>query len=82
MTIRTLTDTLRTIAYGGADAFYKGQIAERVAAFTQERGGWLTTEDLAEHAPSWEEPISASYRGVWMSGSVRRTTRASMCCWD
>ena len=64
MTIRTLADTLRTIAYGGADAFYKGQIAERIAAFTQERGGWLTTEDMAEHAPSWEEPISANYRGV------------------
>ena len=67
MKIRTLADTLRTIAYGGADAFYKGQIAERIAAFVQERGGWLTTEDLAEHAPSWEEPISTRYRGmdVW-----------------
>ena len=64
MTIRTLADTLRTIAYGGADAFYRGQIAERIGAFVQERGGWLTTEDLAEHAPSWEEPISTSYRGV------------------
>ena len=64
MTIRTLADTLRTIAYGGADAFYRGQIAERIAAFVQERGGWLTTEDLAGHAPSWEEPISTSYRGV------------------
>lgn len=64
MKIRTLADTLRAIAYGGAGAFYKGQIAERIAAFVQERGGWLTTEDMAEHAPSWEEPISASYRGV------------------
>ncbi len=64
MTIRTLADTLRTIAYGGADAFYRGHIAERIGAFVQERGGWLTTEDLAEHAPSWEEPISTSYRDV------------------
>jgi gamma-glutamyltranspeptidase/glutathione hydrolase len=64
MTIRTLADTLRSIAYGGADAFYKGRIAERIAAFVQERGGWLTTEDMAEHAPSWEEPISTRYRGV------------------
>ena len=64
MKIRTLSDTLSTIAYGGAEAFYKGQIAERIAAFVQERGGWLTTEDMAEHAPSWEEPISTNYRGV------------------
>ena len=60
----TLADTLRTIAYGGADAFYKGQIAERVASFVRERGGWLTTDDFAEHVPTWEEPITTKYRGV------------------
>ena len=64
MTMRTLADTLRTIAYGGKDAFYKGRIAEQIAAFVQERGGWLTTEDMAEHEPTWEEPISTDYRGV------------------
>ena len=64
MTMRTLADTLRTIAYGGKDAFYRGRIAEQIADFVQERGGWLTTEDLAEHEPTWEEPISTDYRGV------------------
>ena len=64
MTMRTLADTLRTIAYGGKDAFYKGRVAEQIAAFVQERGGWLTTEDLAEHESTWEEPISTDYRGV------------------
>ena len=64
MTMRTLAATLRTIAYGGTDAFYRGRIAEQIAAFVQERGGWLTTEDLADHESTWEEPISTDYRGV------------------
>ena len=64
MTMPALGETLRTIAYGEADAFYKGRIAERIAAFAQERGGWLTTEDMAGHKATWEKPISANYRGV------------------
>lgn len=64
MTMPELAGTLRTIAYGGPDAFYRGQIAERMTSFVQERGGWLAAEDLAEHAPTWEEPITTNYRGV------------------
>ena len=64
MSMPSLADSLRTIAYGGADAFYKGQIAERIAAFVQERGGWLTTDDMAKHEATWEEPITTNYRGV------------------
>ena len=64
MSMPSLADSLRTIAYGGADAFYKGQIAERIAAFVQERGGWLTTDDMAEHEATWEAPITTNYRGV------------------
>ena len=64
MAVPALADTLRTIAYGGADAFYKGRIAERIASFLQERGGWLTTQDMEAHLPTWEEPISTNYRSV------------------
>ena len=64
MKMPTLANSLRTIAYGGSEAYYRGEIAERIAAFVQERGGWLTTEDMAEHEPTWEEPIATNYRGV------------------
>ena len=64
MSIPTLANTLRTIAYGGANAFYNGMLAERIASFTQERGGWLSTDDMAAHAPTWETPITTNYRGV------------------
>jgi gamma-glutamyltranspeptidase/glutathione hydrolase len=60
----TLARTLRAIAEGGCEAFYHGPIAEKMASFVQEHGGWLTTEDLAAHTSDWDEPITADYRGV------------------
>ena len=64
MRVPTLGRTLRTIAEGGSEAFYHGEIARKMAAFVQEQGGWLSTEDLAGHTSDWEEPISTDYRGV------------------
>ncbi|MDA1128999.1 MAG: gamma-glutamyltransferase [Chloroflexi bacterium] len=60
----TLASTLRAIAEGGSDAFYKGSIAEKTSAFVQEHGGWLSVEDMAADASDWDEPISVDYRGV------------------
>ena len=64
MRLPTLATTLRAIAEGGCEAFYHGPIAEKMASFVQEHGGWLTTEDLASHTSDWDEPITADYRGV------------------
>ena len=64
MTIPTLGRTLRTISEGGSEAFYKGEIAGKIAAFVQEQGGWLSNEDLEIHSSDWDEPISTDYRGV------------------
>lgn len=51
----------------GADAFYQGEIAERIAAYSKKRGGVLTLKDLNDHSPTWVEPVSTTYRGyhVW-----------------
>ena len=64
MRLPTLARTLRAIAEGGANAFYEGDIGAKMANFVQEQGGWLATEDLANHTSNWEEPISTDYRGV------------------
>ncbi len=64
MTIPTLGNTLRAISEGGSQAFYQGEIGEKIAAFVQEQGGWLVKEDLASHRSDWDEPISTDYRGV------------------
>lgn len=59
--------TLRLIAETGADAFYRGEIAERIADFAARTGGFLSADDLARHTSDWVEPITTSYRGydVW-----------------
>lgn len=58
-----LARTLRLIAESGADAFYKGPIADSIAAEMQRNGGLLTKEDLARYKPVWRQPIHSSYRG-------------------
>jgi gamma-glutamyltranspeptidase/glutathione hydrolase len=62
-----LAGTLRKIAEGGRDAFYEGEVAERIESFVTRAGGYLSREDLAAHRTDWVEPVSSSYRGfeVW-----------------
>jgi gamma-glutamyltranspeptidase / glutathione hydrolase len=59
-----LAGVLRAIAAGGPDAFYRGDIAARIAAAARAAGSAMTADDLATHRSTWENPISAAYRGV------------------
>ncbi|MFN8499869.1 MAG: gamma-glutamyltransferase family protein, partial [Anaerolineae bacterium] len=59
-----LARSLRAIAEGGRDAYYRGPIARAIAETVQAAGGVLTEQDLAANAPTWDEPISVDYRGV------------------
>jgi gamma-glutamyltranspeptidase/glutathione hydrolase len=63
----TLGRTFRAVADGGADAFYRGEIAGCVAETVQTAGGVMAIEDLAAHRATWETPISVDYHGarVW-----------------
>ena len=58
-----LARTLRTIADGGRDAFYKGPIAKSIVDYMKDNGGFITMEDLAATRADWVEPISTNYRG-------------------
>jgi gamma-glutamyltranspeptidase/glutathione hydrolase len=58
-----LADTYRKIAGGGRDAFYKGEIAQKIAAYMAAQGGFLTAKDLAAHTSEWVTPVSTNYRG-------------------
>jgi gamma-glutamyltranspeptidase/glutathione hydrolase len=55
------------LAQNGAKAFYSGEIAERIVAFSRKHGGYLSLRDFAEHRGDWVEPVSTDYRGyrVW-----------------
>jgi gamma-glutamyltranspeptidase/glutathione hydrolase len=59
--------TLRLIGDSNAEAFYSGELAEKLAGFVTEAGGFLSTDDLRAYKPEWVDPISVSYRGyeVW-----------------
>ena len=59
-----LAKTFRLVAEGGRDAFYRGEIARAIAAVIQEHGGVMTTDDLARHESTWDEPICTSYREI------------------
>jgi len=57
-----LARTLGLIADGGADEFYRGDLARRIAAAAAAAGSPLRFEDLAEHRAEWVEPIRIPYR--------------------
>lgn len=59
-----LARTLETLARDGRDAFYRGDLAGVIARTVQAAGGFLSTEDLADHRSEWVEPVSTNYRGV------------------
>lgn len=60
--------TLREIAKTKGESFYRGQIAEKIDAFSREYGGFIRKEDLAKHQSEWIDPISTNYKGydVWV----------------
>jgi len=62
-----LAKTLQSIADGGRDAFYKGDIAKTIANYMEKNGGFLSYEDLSSHTGNWVDPVSTNYRGydVW-----------------
>lgn len=59
--------TLEQIAETNAEAFYHGEIAEKIASFAKKTGGFLSAEDLAAHQSEWVDPVSINYHGydIW-----------------
>lgn len=62
-----LAATLEEIARSGADAFYRGDIAQTIAADMQENGGLLSREDLENYQPDINKPLWGQYRNVRVS---------------
>lgn len=47
----------------GRDAFYKGDVARRIAEADSKAGGLITYEDLVQYHGKIEEPTTTNYRG-------------------
>ena len=75
-----LAHTLRLIGEKGRDAFYKGEIADKIDAFMQANGGYLRKADFEKHTSTWVDPVSTNYRGLRRLRACRLTARASRRC--
>ena len=58
-----LARSLRALARGGKDEFYRGALAKRLVDGARALGGQFTEDDFANYDAEWREPISVSYRG-------------------
>ncbi|MDH4064890.1 MAG: gamma-glutamyltransferase, partial [Acidobacteriota bacterium] len=56
-------NTLRAIQTGGADAFYRGDLARKIAADMEANGGIITAADLAQYRAIERVPVRGEYRG-------------------
>ena len=53
---------LKKIAEEGTDYFYRGELAKKMVALINQRGGCFTEEDLADYQPKFREPVRTTYR--------------------
>ena len=62
-----LAHSYRSIAEGGRDAFYEGEIADLILSYSKEVDGLFAIEDFRDHTSTWDDPVSIDYRGytVW-----------------
>lgn len=58
-----LARTLRTIAEAGADGFYRGWVARRIAEEMRKGSGLITEQDLRNYKVIEREPVRGTYRG-------------------
>ena len=55
--------TLQRIAETKGEAFYRGDLAEKIAAFAKQHGAALNLDDMVSHKLDWVDPIGLDYRG-------------------
>ena len=76
-----LGNTFRLLADQGRDAFYRGEIAEKIDTWMKENNGYLRYEDFDNHRSEWVEPVTTNYRGYdvyQIGGNVQGTAVLQM----
>ncbi len=58
-----LAATLKRIKEKGRDGFYKGETAEKLAAFCKQNKGLITKDDLEKYEAVERKPVTGTYRG-------------------
>lgn len=73
VTYPELARSLELIARDGADAFYRGAIADALVAHLRETGGLIAKEDLASYRVHVSAPLTSRYRDLevmWSPGAT------------
>jgi gamma-glutamyltranspeptidase/glutathione hydrolase len=73
-----LAATLRAIGQGGPDVFYRGEIAERIAADMKTNGGYVSRSDLADYRVRDALVSRTSYRGHTVIGTYLPAAGANL----
>lgn len=60
---KDLGQTLRRIAEGGREVFYRGELAKAMVGYCRAHGGLLSEREFAEHHSEVYAPLHTSYRG-------------------
>ena len=75
-----LAATLALIAKEGAEAFYHGPIAEKVAAASAAHGGVLTKQDFADYTIAEAPPVACAYRGYMVYSAPPPSAGGTVLC--
>jgi gamma-glutamyltranspeptidase/glutathione hydrolase len=59
-----LAKTLLLISQQGNDGFYRGEVAAKIEALMQKKGGLIDRLDLIKYKAPWVEPIKGEFRGL------------------
>lgn len=73
-----LANTLRLIAAGGPDVFYRGEIAQKIASHLREEGTIFSLDDLASYEAKIYEPVITDYHGHTVYNHGRGSGGTSM----
>ena len=46
-----------------AESFYRGELAKKIAAYSEKTGGWMRLNDLEDYRAEFVEPITTNYHG-------------------
>ena len=73
-----LARTMEVLARDGRDGFYRGAVADAIAAAAQKGGGWIRLSDLAAYEARVVEPISTEVRGYTLFAGPPPTSGAAL----
>ncbi|MEC8867195.1 MAG: gamma-glutamyltransferase family protein, partial [Pseudomonadota bacterium] len=59
-----LVETLTDIARTDGESLYRGRLAGAIVGQSQQEGGVMTLDDLANHSVLWTDPMAQPYRNV------------------